>query len=653
MHRFPRLTPRRRVLAWSLAMGLAGAAHADALDNVALDDLAALSLEELGNIPVTSVSKKAERLADAAASLYVITADDIRRSGARTLPEALRLAPNLFVARAHSAGYAITARGMSSSNFSAPNKLLVLVDGRSVYTPLFSGVFWDAQDLVLEDIDRIEVISGPGGTLWGVNAVNGVINITTRAAAETQGPLVSAHAGNVAGDAGFRHGGALGAIGRYRVYAKHARRDHTETAAGLPVDDDGRRTIAGFRADWEAGGGQWTLDGQAYRGDQGQPLPGAISVAGVDLALDDVDFSGGHLTLDWKRVLEGGGRLEVQAYYDQSRRTVPPTFSEHLSIVDLQFQHVLAAHGRHSLVWGLNHRGSDDEIENSPYFAFLPAKARQKWSALFVQDEIALHPRLRAIAGVRLERNDYTGTEVLPNLRLAWNIAPEHLLWTAASRTVRAPSRLDVDAHIPGVPPYLLDGGHAVRSEVATVYELGYRGRVGERFALSATAFRNDYDHLRTVEIDPGFTFLEFGSGMEGRATGLEAWGTFRVTDGWRLSGGFTWLDQAFELKDWSDDAAGPGSGGYDPGHTWQLRSSSDLGEGLALDLALRHVGELELVKVPDYTTLDARLGWHVGESLELALVGRNLFGGQEEFGRLPHRSEFGREIGLTLAWRP
>lgn len=642
-------------LAVALALAVPGTAGAHANVDSAADaeDLVSLSLEELGNIRVISVSKKAERLADAAASLYVITGEDIRRSGARTLPEVLRLAPNLFVARSSSAGYAITARGMSSSNFSAPNKLLVMVDGRSVYTPLFSGVFWDAQDLVLDDIERIEVVSGPGGTLWGVNAVNGVINIITRGASDTQGTLVSARAGTAADDLGFRHGGALGAAGHYRVYAKHARRDNTRTAAGLPVDDAGRRTIAGFRADWDAGGDRWSLDGQAYRGTQGQPLPGAISISGVELALEDIDFSGGHLKLEWQRPLDGGGRLEAQAYYDHSRRTVPPTFSERLSIYDLQFQHALAAHGRHALVWGLNHRASDDRMENSRYFAFLPAEASQQWSALFAQDEIALRPGLRAIAGVRLERNDYTGTEVLPNVRLAWNAAPDHLLWAAASRTVRAPSRLDVDAHIPGEPPFLLDGGEAVRSEIANVYALGYRGRVGERFSLSGTLFHNDYDDLRTLEIDPTFTFVEFGSNMEGRATGLEGWGTYRVTDAWRLSGGFTLLDQEFRLKPGSDDAAGPASAGFDPERTWQIRSSADLGRGVALDLALRHVSELELVDVPAYTTMDARLGWQVGDALEIALVGRNLFGGVEEFGRLPFRSEFGREFGLTLAWRP
>jgi iron complex outermembrane receptor protein len=644
-------------LAVALALLLSGTARAnadiDAGAEAEAEDLASLSLEELGNIRVTSVSKKAERLADAAASLYVITGDDIRRSGARTLPEALRLAPNLFVARQHSAGYAITARGMSSSNFSAPNKLLVMVDGRSVYTPLFSGVFWDAQDLVLEDVERIEVVSGPGGTLWGVNAVNGVINIITRGAADTQGTLVSAQAGTASDDLGFHHGAALGAVGHYRVYAKHARRDHTRTAAGLPVDDAGRRTIAGFRADWDTGGDQWSLDGQAYRGSQGQPLPGTISISGVELALDDVDFSGGHLKLEWQRPLDAGGRLEAQAYYDRSRRSVPPTFSEHLSIYDLQFQHALAAHGRHALVWGLNHRASDDRIDNSPYFAFLPAEASQQWSALFAQDEILLRPGLRAIAGLRLERNDYTGTEVLPNVRLAWNVAPDHLLWAAASRAVRAPSRLDVDSHIPGEPPFLLDGGRAVRSEIANVYQLGYRGRVGERFALSGTLFHNDYDHLRTLEIDPTFSFVEFGSNMEGRTTGLEAWGTWRVTDAWRLVGGFTLLDQAFRLKPGSDDAAGPASAGFDPERTWQLRSSADLGEGVAFDFALRHASQLVHIDVPAYTTMDARLGWQVSDALEIALVGRNLLGGVEEFGRLPFRSEFGREFGLTLAWRP
>jgi iron complex outermembrane receptor protein len=615
-------------------------------------DLTSLSLEELGDLQITSGSKKPERLSDAAASVFVITADDIRRSGARTLPEALRLAPNLQVAEASATGYAISARGMNGSNNSAPNKLLVLVDGRSVYSPLFSGVFWDAQEVMLEDVERIEVISGPGGTLWGVNAVNGVINIITRPAADTHGALLTTSVGNEGYDAGFRYGGSLGTDGNYRVYAKHTRWDHGETPDGNPVDDAGHRTQVGFRTDWRHGSDSLMLKGNVYDGSEQQPAPGALSISGIDLVLGDVTNSGANLTARWNRALAAGGSLDLQAYYDHTRRTAPPLFGERLDILDVQLQHTLRPLGRHSLVWGMNARQSRDRVENtSPYFAFLPARVRQRWTSLFAQDEVALATRWRLTLGARLERNDYTGDEFLPNVRLAWKAAPNHLFWTAVSRTVRAPSRLDRDVYVPATPPYLLDGGDPVRSEVAKVYELGYRGQPTPRLSWSATVFHNDYDHLRTQEIDPSFTYIYFGSLMEGRANGIEWWGSFQAARNWRLSGGFTALDEDFRLKPGSNDVAGPGMKGLDPSNTWQLRSSWNLGSKGQLDVGLRHVGQLAQGNVPAYTAVDARLGWMLAAGAEISLTGRNLSGGHGEYRARDLRREIGRTVILALAW--
>lgn len=620
--------------------------------SITTDDLTRLSLEELGDIRITSVSKKAERVADAAASVYVITADDIRRSGARTLPEALRLAPNLQVARASAAGYAISARGMNGSNTSAPNKLLVLIDGRSVYTPLFSGVFWDVQDVVMEDIERIEVISGPGGTLWGVNAVNGVINIITRAAGDTQGPMVAAAAGNRGSEAVLQHGGPLGETGYYRVYGKYLQRDRTSTESGIPVDDAGHKSQAGFRIDWTRPGDRFSVSGNVYDGSEGQPAPGAISIAGVPLELGDITLSGANLLARWDRQLEGGSSLSLQAYYDRTERIVPPTFGQKLDIVDLQFQHSLRRRGMHSVAWGANFRHSRDRVENSAYFAFLPADVNQKWTSLFVQDEMAVREDLRLTLGTRLERNDYTGTEILPNARIAWNFAPDHMLWSAVSRAVRAPSRLDHDAFIPGVPPFLLNGGHDVRSELATVYEVGYRGLPASRFSYSVTAFHTEYYDLRTTEIDPSFTFVHFGNGMEGRATGIEMWGAYQVAPAWRLSGGFTALRETLWLKPGSDDIDGPSTAGRNPSHTWQLRSSWSIDERRDFDLGVRRVAALDKDAIPAYTALDARFGWKLTDAMELSVAGTNLLGRHSEYGALATRSEFGPEVWVSLLWK-
>jgi iron complex outermembrane receptor protein len=609
-----------------------------------LSELADLSLEELGNIEITSVSKRAERLSDAAASVFVITTEDIRRSGATSLPEALRIAPNLQVAQVSASGYAITARGFNNSS---ANKLLVLIDGRPVYTPLFSGVFWDVQDVMLEDVERIEVISGPGGTLWGANAVNGVINVISRSAKNTQGTLVAAGVGNREADAAVRHGGTIGADGNYRVYGKYFDRDHTSTANGNAKSDAWHKGQVGFRADWDRPGDQFMVQGNAYHGREGQPLPGSISISGVNLPLDTISLSGVNLVTRWQHLLEGGSNVTLQGYFDRTERTVPPTFAETLDIVDLQFQHSLQPIGIHAAAWGAEYRYGMDRVTNSSFFAFLPANVNQKWASIFAQDEMTLRKDLRLIVGARLEHNDYTGNEFLPNARLAWKFAPDHLLWTAASRTVRAPSRLDRDAFVPGNPPFLLNGGSNVRSEVAKVYELGYRGQVTSKFSYSVTAFHADYDHLRTQEIAPSRTFLIFSSEMEGKSNGVEMWGTYQALRMWRLSGGLSALRERLQLKPGSNDAtAVSAQQGRDPALTWMLRSSLDISAQSEFDLTLRRVSALSNPAVPDYMAVDARFGWKPRRDLELSVTGQNLFGsGHGEFTDVATRTQLQRSV--------
>jgi iron complex outermembrane receptor protein len=622
-------------------------------------ELADLTLEQLSDIEVTSVSKRAERLTDAAASIFVITHDDIRSSGARSIPEALRLAPNLHVARASASGYMITARGFGSSG---ANKLLVLIDGRSVYTPLYSGVFWDAQDVMLEDIERIEVVSGPGGTLWGTNAVNGVINIITRSARDTQGGLVAAGAGNRRYDGALRHGGALGERGHYRVYGKYFDRDNTK-ADRSPRDDDWHKGQVGFRADWDAARDRFSVQGNAYRGSAGQPEPGTISLNGVDLALDNIDISGVNLNARWSRDLDDGSTLLMQAYYDRTERTVPPTFAETLDIVDAQFLHTLRPLGRHTPAWGAEYRHAWDDVTNSRYVEFLPARERLAWASLFAQDEIALRDDLRAIAGARIEHNDYTGYEFLPNLRFAWNAAADHMLWAAASRAVRSPSRLDRDTYVPwsalmdpvpaGLPTYVLDGGDGVRSEIANVYELGYRGQPTPALSWSATVFRADYDHLRTQETRPSGTSVFYANGAEGRSSGLEMWGGYQAARHWRLSGGVTFLDMDVKLKPGSNDENAARTLSNDPSHQWQLRSTFDITPRHEFDVMIRRVGELPEPEVPAYTAVDARLGWQASRDLELSLTLNNLFdSAHAEFPQRPVLGEYGRSAYLKLLWR-
>lgn len=632
-------------------IGVALALPAWAAPQGRTEELVDLTIEELANIQVTSVSRRPERLLDAPASVYVITADDIRRSGAGTLPEVLRLAPSLQVAQSSNTTYSISARGMNGSNNSAPNKLLVMIDGRSVYTPLFSGVFWDAQGVMLEDVERIEVVSGPGGTLWGVNAVNGVINIITRSAHGTGGALAMARAGTNGGDGAFRYGDTSGRAS-WRVYGKALDRTHNELANGGRVNDAWRQQQAGFRADWSRGDDTFSVNGNAYRANEEQAEPGLINISGTSQRLGNIHAEGGNLTGNWHRQLAGGGALAVQAYFDFTRREVPPSFAESLDIADVQFQHSLPALGAHGIVWGANYRYSRDRVTNSDIIAFLPANANQAWSSVFLQDEIALRDGLRLTLGTRGERNPYTGMEWLPTARLGWKLGPAHSLWASASRTVRAPSRLDADAFIPGKPPYVLAGAPLVRSEVARVVELGYRGHPAAGLSWSVAVYHNIYDDLRTQELLPSRTAVAFANNMEGEATGIEAWGYYQATANWRLSAGLSALHEKLHLKPGSNDVAGPRTVGRDPAHTAQIRSSYAIDDTRELELAVRNVGALAIGPVPGYTAVDARFGWRLSRTLELSVSGQNLNGSHAEFGPVATRMEVPRKVAVKLVWR-
>jgi iron complex outermembrane receptor protein len=614
-------------------------------------DLAELDLQALMKLEVTSVSRRPEQLSDAAASIFVITGEQIARSGATNLPEALRLAPSLDVVEVSADSYTVSARGLSNS---AANKLLVLIDGRSVYTPLFSGVFWDVQDVLLEDVERIEVISGPGGTLWGVNAVNGVINIITRSATRTLGGLAVAGGGNRGTIGAVRYGAEGGAQFQYRVFGKYSDFAHTRTAAGTDKDDAAHVSLAGFRGDWARGEDAVTIVANAYRGSEGQPPPGTVSIDGVHLDLGIIAVSGLNVTTSWKRQLANGSSLTVQSYFDRTERTVPPTFAEALDVFDLQFIHSVKPWRRHTVAWGAEYRYGADRVTNSIYVAFLPARVNQRWSSMFAQDEIVLPGHLRLNVGARSERNDYTGSEFLPAVRLAWDVTQGHMLWGAASRAVRAPSRLDRDTFVPGQSPFLLTGGPEVVSEVANVYEAGYRGQPNPALTLSATLFHAVYDQLRTQEIAPSRTSIFFGNGMKGATSGVEIWASYQATRRWRLSGGFNGFTEDLKLKSGSNDVAGLlAQEGRDPRRSWRLRASFDLPGGSELDVIGRRVSERFSPTVPAYSAIDIRYGWMPRRGIEFSVTGQNLLGnGHGEFADVATRTEIGRAIFVKVVSR-
>lgn len=602
--------------------------------------LTELSLEELGNLQIVSVSRRGERLNDAAAAIYVITADAIRRSGATSLPQALRLAPNLQVAQVSASQYAISARGFNNA---IGNKLLVLVDGRTVYTPFFSGVFWDQQDVLLQDVERIEVISGPGATLWGSNAVNGVINVITRNASDSRGVLAEASAGTDRRQLVARYGASFGEHGAFRVYGKRTQLDHTEKTSGAATPDGWDVEQAGMRADWADGADQFTLQGDTYRG-RSDP----IVLGGADRGR--VEVSGANLLARWARQLGGGSSLRLQAYYDTTKRDDPLLYRPEVHITDIDFQHALPA-GPHTVVWGGGYRHARDDVGSGLFFGFVPASRTQNWENLFVQDEVALGDALNLTLGAKLERNDYTGTEKLPSARLAWKATPERLLWTALSRAVRAPARLDRDIRLPPptLPAYLIAGGPDFVSEVANVFELGWREQVGPRVSFSVTAFHSRWDRLRSGQRPPNALVQNM---IDGTTQGLEAWGTWQVLPAWRLGAGLTLLREKLQVKPGSTDPEGPRALGNDPRQQWSLRSSFDISPTQQFDLNVRHVGALPDPVVSAYTAWGLRYSWRLRDDLTLAVAGENLFDPDHvEFGSIADRNVIDRSLLLQLTW--
>jgi iron complex outermembrane receptor protein len=609
------------------------------------EQMADMSLEQLSNIVVTSVSRQETRLGTAPASLYIISGSDIRRSGARSLPEALRLAPNLQVARVDARNYAVTARGFNSP---FENKLLMLIDGRSVYTPLFSGVFWDAQDVVMADIARIEVISGPGATIWGANAVNGVINVITKPASDTQGGQARLRKSAEEHGGSLRYGGALGNGGHYRLYAKTVREDDRNNIKGLPVPFGYHRSQMGFRADWLREGGGMTLSGDAYRG--------RLHQSGTR----DIAIGGANVLARYTTRLGDGSDLRLQAIFDHTNRDQPGSFVDHLNTVDLEAQHGVALGEHHKLAWGGGLRQAADRLSNSPGLGFLPAQLNMRWANIFAQDEWRLAPAWLVTAGIKFEHNLYTGMETLPNLRLSYTPDASQLLWTSLARTIRAPSRFDRDLHspstplnVPGLPRFFIAGGPNFMAETADVFELGYRAQPLPVLSYSITAYVNDFDKLRTLERqgDGSQQFMNMGMA---RSRGLEMWTRWQVLPSWRLEGGLLAQHVRSSVRPGSTDAtAARGLATNDPKRQWNLRSSHDIGEHLQLDLMFRHVGQLPSPVVKAYKELDMQLNWNLTRDIDVALTGQNLLHRRHvEWGAATATSQYERSVLLSATLR-
>ncbi len=625
-----------------------------------------MSLEELMDQEVTSVEKQPEPLRQAPAAIQVVTGDEIHRSGATSIPEALRLADNLDVAQVNSHDWAISARGFNSH---LGDKLLVLMDGRAVYSPLYGGVLWNVQDYLLEDLDRIEVISGPGGTLWGANAMNGVINITSKNAKDTQGFYMEAGGGNELQDfTGVRYGGVLASNVYYRVYGKFYNLNDEHLPDGSRAADATIQGQGGFRIDTEPSlPNVFTLQGDVYEGHDDLDVGGVVATNEI--------VAGGNLLGRWSHTISDDSEMSLQAYYDRTHLEFPyvslGTLSDDLDTADLEFQHNFSLGERNKLVWGVGYRFTHEVDQNnaapgSAQVIFMPPTLDQNLINVFGQDEIRLLDQLYLTLGTKIEHNDYTGFEFEPNVRLQWIPTPKQMFWGAISRAVRTPSRLDHDLRIPsGFPPpfeTFESGNSAFISETLVAYELGYRAQLGSKTSASVSTFYNDYTDLRSLSPGPAASFglpLTFANNLKGDTYGFEISADHQIFNWWRLHGGYDFLHENIYVRPGQVDLDNALDETADPRSQVFLRSSMDLPGRTELDVNWRWIDKVindnngVAGTVPAYAEMDVRLGWHATKNLELSIVGQNLLHDQHAEAGFPGpgQEQIARSIFGKIAW--
>lgn len=613
-------------------------------------DLKAMSVEDLLNQPVLSVSRRPEAWGETANNSFLIRGQAVSGTGATVLPDLLRMAPNLFVAQKSSSEWAINARGFVRTN-GASNKLLVMVDGRAVYSPLFSNVFWEATSVFLPDLATVEVISGPAGATWGSNAVNGVINIQTKSAVDTLGGLFFATGGTDENSAGVRYGVKLGETGGMRVYFQAAEHLATRAATGAHDDyDPWKSTQGGFRADiGDPAQGTFTLESNLFAGRyENNPFP-LTTADGFDVLAK------------WSRKLSADSDVWVRAYHDYTRRNLQDLLIEVSHSTDLEFQHRLKFDsGDQEILWGANYRIPEDSANKTVGFALLPQNLVFPLGSVFGQHEIWLRDgEFRLTSGLRLEHNYFSGLEYLPSVRLAWK-QPQQLMWIAASRASRIPSRLDAGFYAPtATPPYVVAGGPDFTAEIVKAYELGWRGQPARNTAITATLYFNDYDNLRSVEPN-GAAVVPYTvqNKVKGQSYGLEMFVDWDVNSWWRLrAGGFSMQQHTWLKPGGADTEGGLGEASF-PDYQVQLRNTFRLAPSLTWWTSVRHVAEVQNYEggsgiVPAYTEMDTALDWVAGPATEISLSGRNLLDASHpEIGGLTARREVVRKVEAMVRFK-
>lgn len=612
-------------------------------------DFTELSLEELMNIKVVSVTRKSEKLSESPAAVFVITGEEIRRSGATSIPEALRLAPGIEVGRINAHTWAITSRGF---NDEFANKLLVMIDGRTIYTPLFSGVFWDVQDANLDDIDRIEVIRGPGATSWGANAVNGVINIITKNAKETTGALITAGGGSEErGFGSIRYGAKGGRNFYYRAYAKYFNRSDFPLPDGTDAGDNWYSVRGGFRFDWDrTKNDSFSFESHPYGGRVNQTyLTPVLTSPFVQSISDKVDVAGGNLLGHWTHKFSDVSNLKLQMFYDKASRQ-GTIFKEDRDIFDIDFQHRFPLGERHDIIWGSGYRVTSDNLGNSFTISFNPDREVINLFSAFIQDEVTLiRKRLNLTVGSKLEHNDYTGYEIQPSAQIVVTPHERHQIWASISRAARTPSRAEEDVRInqKTVPPGALFAGSQtgvisffgnknMKSEELVAYEAGYRVQPCDRMTFDAAVFYNVYSNLRSLEMrtsfletspTPAHIVVPFvvANQLNGHTYGGELAARFQILSWWRLQALYSNLQILLNTNRGSTDTTSETAENSSPTHQVSFRSLMDFTDRIELDCVLRYVNSVPGLGINSYIVSDVHIGWKLTKNIELSLVGQNL----------------------------
>jgi iron complex outermembrane receptor protein len=636
-------------------------------------DLTQVSIENLMNMEVTSVSKKEQKLSQVAAAIFVVTQEDVRHSGATNIPDLLRMVPGLDVAQINANTWAISARGFNSE---FANKLLVLIDGRTVYTPLFGGANWDTFDVPLEDIERIEVIRGPGGTIWGANAVNGVINVITKKTEDTLGGLLSGGGGTAAEEFGtVQYGGKIEQNTNYRIFTKYVNDDHFPDLHGQNAEDGWHLLHGGFREDTRISArNSWTTEGDLYTGSEGATIVHSIFNPPENVSVQRLThLSGGSVMGKWNHIFSDRADTTLQFYFDRYVRSGPES-RETRDTYDVEFQSHAVWGTRQDVIWGLGYRHSADQTVGTIDQAFVPAVWDGDLFNAFVQDQITIRTdRVFLSVGTKFENSYFTDFDLQPSIRVAWTPNKRHTFWAAISRAARTPTRRNEGlqaalAALPGPTEVLIEGNPNIRSEHVVAYELGYRAQPNPRVSLGATVFINSYTGLESIEPLPPFTNtntnppvavipMQLGNKMKGTTYGLEVYGKWKVNRVWTLSPGYSFLHIDLGLDPTSLDTVSVADAqGSNPGNQAQLRSHVELSHGVSWDANTYFVGRLKNQAVPSYTRVDMQLAWKISEKVILSAVGQNLLQDHhlefDDFLQVVNSSLIKRSAYAKFIWR-